>query len=124
MEKHNAPGEDELSFMAHRMLAALRRLRDRHGDMTILQAMCFLRIAQEQGINQRELYSDLGMADSSASRILALLSDIGGRNKIGLDLISLETDKKNRRQHILKLTSKGKRLLDDIYHEIEARPER
>jgi DNA-binding MarR family transcriptional regulator len=102
------------STLLEGLLKAFRRLRDRHADMTLLQAMCFFTVATKQGITQRALYEELSASDSAASRILAVLSDIGDRKTAGLDLVSMRVNPNDRRERLLYLTPKGRRLIDDI----------
>lgn len=96
------------------LVRALGRLRDRHADMTLQQAMTFFLVAQNPGITQRAIYETLGTNDSVASRTVAILSDVGSRNTPGLDLIEVKINPQDRRERILRLTPKGKRLMDDI----------
>lgn len=101
------------------LVKALSRLRDLYSDMTILQAMCFLIVAGRPGIAQRELYRELGTTDSAASRVVALLSDVGSRSGVGLDLIETRIDPEDRRNRILTLTRRGERLIEDIARDIK-----
>lgn len=96
--------------------AALQRLRDRHGDMTILQSQAFLLVAANPGISQIEIARVLGMSDGTASRTFGILADIGRRDRglDGLDLIKMIINPDDRRLRALTLTPKGRRLMDDI----------
>ena len=106
--------------VAGALIKVLARLRDRHADMTLLQAMFFFTVAQKPGITQRELYEALGSNDSVASRTLAILSDLGSRNTPGLDLIEMRTNPLDRRERIVRLTRKGERLMQDIMDDLAA----
>jgi DNA-binding MarR family transcriptional regulator len=110
----NHATDSEITERNHKLMRALIRLRDLHADMTLLQAQAFLLITQKPGIRQEALYNDLDMADSSASRTLALLSDVGARGFAGLDLIYAKIDPADRRYRLLYLTPKGKRLASDL----------
>ena len=106
------------TLYADALLKALQRLRDRHKDITVLQAMCFLKVAQNPGISQRELYEALDASDSAASRILAVLSDFGDRKTPGLDLVRMTMNPDDRRVKLLYLTPKGGRVMAEIENDI------
>ncbi len=103
---------------AARLVKVLGRLRDLHLDMSINQAMTLFHVAQYPGITQRALYEALGVSDSVASRALAVLSEFGTRNTAGLDLVVMQTNENDRRERLLYLTPKGKRLIDDILKDL------
>jgi len=81
--------------------------------------MCLFLIAGRPGIAQRDLYRLMDATDSAASRIVAMLSDIGSRNTPGLDLVSMEVNPQDRREKHLALTHKGRRLMDDILTDLK-----
>ena len=114
MEKNNP-----YATVTRALIKALGRLRDRHSDMTLQQAMSFFLVAEKPGITQRELYEALGTNDSVASRTVAILSDVGSRNTPGLDLVEMRINPEDRRERILRLTPKGRRLMDDIVNDLK-----
>lgn len=97
----------------------LERLHELHSDMTIQQAMAMLWIASNEGVTQREATGSLGFTESSTSRILALLSEYGSRTITGLGLIRSEINPEDRRERFIFLTSKGRRLVEDIERDIK-----
>ena len=101
------------------LLKIFHRLRDRHQSMSILQAMCLVQVAANPGINQKTLYEELGATGSAASRILALLSDIGDRNTAGLDLVKAVPGGVGNRERLIYLTLKGKRLMEEIVEDLQ-----
>jgi DNA-binding MarR family transcriptional regulator len=103
----------QIDEQAHKLIRALTRLQDLHGALTLKQALIFLTIAAEDGIRQEELYRRLDLTDSSASRSVALFSDVGSRGFAGLDLIKVMPDA-DRRYRIIFLTNKGKRVAADL----------
>lgn len=115
------PSVEDTQATAGALLKALGRLRDRHDDMTITQAMFFLFVAHNPGTTQRALYQALGSNDSVASRTLAILSDLGARNTAGLDLVTMRVNPNDRRERLLDLTPKGKRLLADLHADLTRR---
>lgn len=112
------PDRDLIATTAEALFNVLGRLRDRHGDMTVLQASAFLAVARHPGISQVELSGLMGVRDSTISRTVAVLSDIGVRNVAGLDLIEVRTgdDRRNRK---LFLTPKGARLVGDFVADLK-----
>jgi DNA-binding MarR family transcriptional regulator len=97
-----------------RVCKVLGRLRDRHPDMTVLQAQCFFTVAARPGISQRQLMNEMDSNDSTISRILALLSDLGDRKSAGLDLIEMKVNPMDRRERLMFLSPKGKRFIADV----------
>lgn len=96
------------------LFSALARLRDRHADMTLLQAQCLALVAANPDITQIDLCRATGMSDATASRTIAMLTDIGSRAVEGMDLVRMTVNPEDRRVRLLSLTSKGKRLMDDL----------
>lgn len=109
-----AAGRNPYTQLSASLVRVLSRLRDQHPDATITQAICLFLIAGSPGIAQRDLYRLMGTTDSAASRIVAMLSDIGSRNTPGMDLVSMAVNPEDRRERHLTLTAKGRRLMDDI----------
>lgn len=107
-------GGNPHAAIAGRQLRVLRRLRDLHPDMTVLQAMALFAVAYTPGITQRALYDYLGTTDSTASRTVAILSDIGGRATEPLNLIEMRVNPNDRRERQTYLTPLGQRLMDDV----------
>lgn len=79
-----------------------------------MQAMVLIHVAAHPGVSQNELFEALDSNDSTVSRTLALLSDIGDRKSPGLDLVRMQVDTVDRRRRLVYLTPKGKRLIGDI----------
>jgi len=96
------------------LVRTMQRLRDQHEDMTLFQAQFFVVIATNPGINMKDAYRQIGARDSMASRTLALLTDIGSRTVLGLDLVVARINSLDRRERLLDLTPKGRRLWSDI----------
>jgi DNA-binding MarR family transcriptional regulator len=103
---------------ARGMNRALQRLRDIHPEMTVLQAQMLCVIAAHEGATQREVYGYLDANDSTASRILAILSDVGGRSVPPMNLVKMHPNPQDRRERLLTLTAKGKRLFNLIAHDL------
>jgi DNA-binding MarR family transcriptional regulator len=101
-----------------RVYRVLGRLRDRHADMTVLQAMCFFLVSARPGISQRQLMNELDSNDSTISRILSLLSDLGDRKSAGLDLIEMKVNPNDRRERLMFLSPKGRRFMADVSNDL------
>ena len=95
------------------------RFLDHYPDMTIFQAMHFLYIAENPGISQHDLIVGMGVTDTTGSRTVQLLGPDGTRGKPGLNLIVVKTDPQDRRQRLLSLSDKGRRLLADIGEDLK-----
>ncbi len=111
------------SVPASRMFKFLSRLRQMHGDMTILQAMIFFRIAMEPGVTQRRVWEDLDTFDSVASRGVSVLSYAGLKNASGnrtepLHLVEVRENPADRREKLLFLTNKGRTLVEDCMKDL------
>jgi DNA-binding MarR family transcriptional regulator len=110
-----APGRDDrgkrTQAIAGSLVKALAKLRERHDNMTVLQAMCLFHIAENPGITQRKLYEALGTSDSVASRTLALLSDAGENS---LELVEMTPNPKDRREKFLTLSGTGQKLIAEL----------
>jgi DNA-binding MarR family transcriptional regulator len=108
------------AMIGQALSAALGRLRDRHADMTLLQAQCLFHVASNPGVTQVALCRALDASDGTTSRTIAILSDIGGRNgSPGLDLVKLDNNPHDRREKYLSLTPRGKRLMDDLITDLK-----
>lgn len=102
------------------LFRALQRFRDLRPEITALQVQVFLLVAERPGIPQSDLYKALGVSDSAASRIIAILSDIGGRYTEGFKLIEVSVNPNDRRERTIGLTTKGQRLAEDMARDITA----
>jgi DNA-binding MarR family transcriptional regulator len=102
-----------LEEFAGALLKVFERLADLRPEMTLQQAKCLLVIAAKPGITQRSLMQQINGNDSTVSRHLAQLSDLGDRNIPGMDVIKMQVNLDDRRERVLHLTPKGRRLLRD-----------
>lgn len=97
-----------------RALLLVEEFRKIDPEMQMQAAAAFLLISQQPGITVREVGTRLGVASSSASRNVALLSKENRRGEPGPHLIDYDDDPLDRRIRRLYLTPKGKRFLDSI----------
>jgi DNA-binding MarR family transcriptional regulator len=105
------PGRNAEIGTAVRLLEAFRRLDP---DLPIQYALSFLTIAENEGLSMRDLSERLGIAQSSASRNVAALSQWHSFGKPGHDLVEAREDPRERRRKIITLTTKGAALIRDL----------
>jgi len=105
-----------------RMIDAIRVMRSYHPHIESQTCEVFLEIARAdtrddekaRGIYMKDLASSVGIAQSSASRSIALLSKYLKHGTDGLEWVESFEDPMNRRQKTLRLTDKGKQVRDEV----------
>jgi DNA-binding MarR family transcriptional regulator len=87
-------------------------------DMGTQTVLTFLTIASSGsgGIPQSQLLKLTGMTQAGVSRNITRLGD-GSVREAGLKLIESYEDPMNRRYKLVKLTAKGKAVVDQIYQQ-------
>ncbi|MEQ8964530.1 MAG: winged helix DNA-binding protein [Azospirillaceae bacterium] len=113
-------GEDDVAL--DRLIEVLETFRALDPDMPIQYALSFLTLARHEGLSMRELSDRLGIAQSSASRNVAALSEWQSFRRPGHDLVRAEEDPRERRRKIVRLTAKGRALADRLAALIAGRP--
>lgn len=103
------PADGEVS--TDRLMRALEVFRELDPDMPIQYALSFLTLARNPGLSIRDLSERLGIAQSSASRNVAALSEWHSFRKPGHGLIQANEDPRERRRKIVTLTRNGEALL-------------
>ena len=83
-------------------------------DMTVLTLLVLLAVAEDDGLLVADIIERTQSNKSSVSRILAILSDIGRRDKEGLGLVNAVEDRANRRYKRVYLTDKGKQTINQM----------
>jgi len=97
-----------------RAVLFVEEFRKINPELGMHTALMLLLIAQKPGINLKELGRATGMAKSSVSRNIAILSkEYGGKG-----LVTMTEDPVDRRNKQLKLTIDGERLVRSILHYI------
>ena len=101
-------------------LGLVNNLRSISGDMPMAQAYCLLLIAQYEGLSLKDLAhrADIGMA--SASRYVSSFSKVGPRGEPGLGLVESFEDPMERRKKIIRLTARGRTVVNKILGEKNA----
>jgi DNA-binding MarR family transcriptional regulator len=104
-----------------RLLKVTERLQALDREIPAQVVACFFYIASHENCHKQALEEALNMTTASASRNTDWLSRTHRLNKPGLDLIIKETDPTNKRRQQLRLSAKGKRIIqsikDDLYGE-------
>ncbi len=98
----------------NKLIDAGRVLREIHPDMTLNQVLVFCLIAGNAGITQRQIMERLSIADSSASRIVSILSKYGDRGTKPMNLLEIIPNEINRRTKSYQLTPLGRRVCDEM----------
>jgi DNA-binding MarR family transcriptional regulator len=97
-----------------RMIGLLEAFRVLDPDMPIQYALSLLTIARHEGLSMRELSERLGIAQSSASRNVAALSEWRSFRQPGHGLVRAEEDPRERRRKIVTLTPDGRALIAEL----------
>lgn len=103
-----------------RVFQIIEEFRKIYPDMQMQTAAVFVTIALNEGITMKDLGQRCGLAQSTSSRNVALLSDKLRHDKDGYGLVVATEDPVERRRKIIKLTPRGKRVaasLCDIIRE-------
>lgn len=93
------------------ILAASRQV---YPDLTVAQLQVFLLVAIDPGISQAQIEEKTGLRGGSVSRIVALLSQYGARDKEGLNLINVSQDPNDRRARLIEITPKGTQFIHQM----------
>lgn len=106
--------------------AALNELRELDPWMGLQTMETFLVIAMRPGLTMQEIADATGLAQSSCSRNVALLSKWHRLGKPGADLVVTYEDPVERRRKIVFLNEKGinkaKRIIGILYPDLEYKP--
>lgn len=100
----------------HKLSLALSVIRVLDDSIPAQTLAVFLEIARhpKDGISVNELATKCGLAGSSASRNVAALSEWHWLKRPGLGLVSSEADPMDTRRKIVKLTTKGERVIEQL----------
>lgn len=97
-----------------RLLKAINLLRLLDREMPAQVIATFLYVASHDACHKLAMEEELNFSTASGSRNTDWLSEYHRLNKPGLNLITKEVDPTNRRRQILKLTPKGKELMNQL----------
>ena len=98
------------------MVRLLDMLKNIDGEMNIHKLLIFLTVARaDDEITQVEVADKVGMSRQTAGKIIAQLTDTPLRGtKPGLDWLYYEDHPTDSRKTFVKLTEKGKAVLDSM----------
>ncbi len=88
---------------------------DRSQDVPLQAMAVFWYVASYQNCSKKDIEEYFGMCKASASRLTDYISRYHRLGKAGLGLISKESDPQDKRRTLLKLTRKGKDLIEKSF---------
>ena len=106
-----------------RVFQIIEEFRKIYPDMQMQTAGIFVTISLNEGITMKDLGQKCGLAQSTTSRNVSLLSDKLRHDKNGYGLVVAEEDPVERRRKIVKLTPAGRRVAASLSGIIEASKE-
>ena len=101
-----------------RVLAEIRKIYPHIPSQTV---ECLLNVAREPGLTMQTLGKMTGLAQSSCSRNVAMLSKWHRLGKPGFDLVETIDDPHERRRKIIFLTSKGQQVVSKALRHLDPR---
>ena len=105
---------DNESYNLLRVLTMFMKL-DNSQDVPLQAMAVFWYVATYQNCSKKDIEKYFGMSKASASRLTDYISRYHRLGKAGLGLISKEADPKDKRRTLLKLTRKGKDLIEKSF---------
>ena len=105
---------DNESYNLLRVLHMFMKL-DESQDVPLQAMAVFWFVATYQNCNKQNIEEHFKMSKASASRMTDYLSRYHRLGKAGLGLITKEQDPKDKRKTLLKLTRKGKDLIEKSF---------
>ena len=105
---------DNESYNVLRILHMFMKL-DKSQDVPLQAMAVFWFVATYKNCSKKNIEEHFNMSKASASRLTDYLSRYHRLGKAGLGLISKEADPKDKRRILLKLTRKGKDLIEKSF---------
>ena len=106
---------DNESYNLLRVLTMFMKL-DNSQEVPLQAMAVFWYVATYQNCCKKEIEQYFDMSKASASRMTDYISRYHRLGKAGLGLVSKEQDPKDKRKTILKLTRKGKDLIEKSFN--------
>jgi len=107
-----------MSLKLNRLMRVVEEFRKLDPEMPAQTILAFLFIAErnaaEVPVTVKDVGDYLGLSSASASRNVAALSKISRHRTSGHDLIMAYENPERRIEKFIKLTPKGKRVIDSI----------
>jgi DNA-binding MarR family transcriptional regulator len=95
-------------------LRVLQLLQSVDPDITLGAALCFLKIAQSDGMSIGDLRTGGEFVQSSATRYAQYLGKGGVDRRLGVDLVSVTRDPLDGRRKVLRANERGQLLAQQI----------
>ena len=108
------PKSEEDKSTIRRLYKVVDAMRKVDSTLPMQTFAAFLVVALDEGMNVSQIGERVGIAQSSASRNVATLSDWDYTKKTGLKLVEYRTDPMNLSTKTVHLSNKGGKLVDDI----------
>lgn len=105
--------EDEKTVL-RRLYKVVDAMRAIDATLPMQTFAAFLQVALEDGQNVSQIGVKIGLAQSSASRNIATLSDWDYTKKTGLKLVEYRVDPMNLSTKTIHLSNKGSKLVDTL----------
>ncbi len=97
------------------MVAAIEEFRKLNPEMQAQTLLTFCAIASKEGeVGMKDIEQMTGMSSSSTSRNIAALGPYHRKGNPGMDLVVAFENPQDRREKLLKLTPKGRRVAESI----------
>ena len=106
---------DNESYNLLRVLTMFMKL-DNSQDVPLQAMAVFWYVATYQNCSKKDIEQYFDMSKASASRMTDYISRYHRLGKAGLGLVSKEQDPKDKRRTLLKLTRKGKDLIENSFN--------
>lgn len=106
--------DEEAKSQLRRLYKVLDAMRAIDSTMPVQTFAAFLVVALDEGINVSKIGEKIGIAQSSASRNIATLSDWDYTKKTGLKLVEYRQDPMNLTTKTVHLSNKGSKLVNDM----------
>jgi DNA-binding MarR family transcriptional regulator len=103
----------------HTAVAFLSALREIDPYIPAQTIECLLVVAVNPGITMQKLSEQTGLAQSSCSRNVAMLSKYHRLGKEGYDLVEAVDDPRERRRKIIYLTTKGQKVVNTVMRHLD-----
>ena len=108
------PKSEEDKSTIRRLYKVVDAMRKVDSTLPMQTFAAFLVVALDEGMNVSQIGERVGIAQSSASRNVATLSDWDYTKKTGLKLVEYRTDPMNLSTKTVHLSNKGGKLVDEI----------
>lgn len=110
----NQPHSDDDQVLLLNTIKALAPFKNLRGTMPLQYVTAFLLVASEESLNVSEYAKRAGTSQSLMSRHIADLSEVNRHHKPGFGLLEQFGDIVDRRNRLIRLTTKGKGIVEQM----------